>query len=302
MVIIDKNNIPDVPTVVALGIFDGVHLGHRRVITGAGEYAAANGALPAVFTFKTSTVTTKGRRGAILTDSDKLAHFAELGTEYVFIADFADLRELSPARFVRKVLHEQMHASAVVCGQNFHFGKGGTAGSGELSALCAGFGMKTIVVPPFLIDGERVSTTRIRELVKSGGISVANSLLGYRFYYELEVSKGAQLGRTWDFPTINQQIPAELLLPRFGVYCVKVIIDGREYPGVCNVGIKPTIGRETLPLAETFILGFSGDLYGKTVRTEFYEFVRPEMRFAGFEDLKAEIRRNTEFARQYFEN
>lgn len=300
MIRIDRNTRPEKPVCTALGIFDGVHLGHRRVITEAVRHAQGTGTAPAVFTFNTSTVTTKGRLGALLTDEDKLMHFEELGAEYVYSADFSDLRELSPADFVRDILADRMHAVCAVCGENFHFGRGGTAGAEELKALCAEHGIEVVVVPPLMIGGGRVSSTRIRELLRSGGVSTANALLGYRYSLRLEVVRGAQLARSWDFPTINQVIPAELVKLRFGVYCVKVHIGDKEYAGVCNVGVKPTVGMSTPPLAETFILDFDGDLYGQMIKIEFCEFVRPEMKFAGFDELRAEIARNTEYTRNYF--
>ncbi len=300
MKLIDKYERLGAKTCVALGIFDGVHLGHRRVITEAAVQAKIIGASPAVFTFKTSTVTTKQRSGVLLTEEDKLAHFAELGANCVLSANFADLRELSPAEFVRDILAEKMGAVCTVCGKNFHFGKGGTADSEELRRLCAENGIATVIVPPLMIGGDRVSSTRIRELIRSGGIAVANALLGYRYAFRLEVVHGAHLGRTWNFPTINQVIPEGLILPRFGVYCVKVYIDGREYAGVCNVGVKPTVGQNTPPLAETYILDYEGELYGQVIKVEFCEFVRPEMKFSDFDELRAEIARNTEFTKRYF--
>ena len=300
MKIIDSSGRIDGRTAAALGIFDGVHLGHRSVLGAAVERARELGVKPAVFTFRTSTVTSKGRVDAILTDEDKLAHFEELGADNVCCADFAELKELTPEQFVRDILAGRMHTVCVVCGENFHFGRGGTADVNRLRELCAEQGIEVRVVPPLKIGGERVSTTRIRELIRSGGIAVANALLGYRFTLKLEVVHGAELARTWDFPTINQEIPARLLKPRFGVYCVKVRIDGGEYAGVCNVGIKPTVGRYSAPLAETFIIGYNGNAYGQTAEVEFCEFVRPEMKFESFDDLRAEITRNTEFTKKYF--
>ena len=300
MELIDKNGRTEQKTCAALGIFDGVHLGHRRVITEAVKQARERGASPSVFTFSTSTVTTKGRLGALLTDEDKFMHFERMGVEHVFSADFADLRELTPAEFVKSILAEKMGAVCAVCGENFHFGKGGKADAGVLRELCAEHGIDVVVVPPFMIGGGRVSSTRIRELIRSGGVSVANALLGYRYALRLEVVEGAHLARTWDFPTINQVIPKGLVMPRFGVYCVKVYVGGKEYAGVCNVGIKPTVGAATPPLAETFIIDFEGELYGQVITVEFCEFVRPEMKFSSFDELKAEIARNTAFTKQYF--
>ena len=300
MEIIDNYGRIEGRTAAALGIFDGVHLGHRSVIGAAVRRAAELGVKPAVFTFRTSTVTTKGRTDALLTDSDKLAQFGELGVGSVCCTDFAELKELSPAEFVRDILADRMNAVCVVCGENFHFGRGGIAGASELRRLCSEHGIEVVTVPPIKTGGERISTTRVRDLIRSGGIAAANALLGYRYTYRLEVVHGAELARTWDFPTINQVIPEKLIKPRFGVYCVRVHIDGGEYAGVCNVGIKPTVGKQSPPLAETYMIGYSGNAYGKTAEVELCEFVRPEMKFGSFGELRAEIARNTEFTKKYF--
>lgn len=301
MKVIDKNGRAQGETVAALGIFDGVHLGHRRVLGAACERAKRLHASSAVFTFNTLSVTSKGKLDALLTDEDKLRRFEEIGIEYVYAADFDDLRDLTAEQFVSRILIDKMHAVCVVCGEDFRFGKGGVADSTDLKRLCAERGVETVVVSRLSIGGEIVSSTRIRELIQSGNIAHANALLGYRWRLTALVCHGNQLGRTWDFPTVNQIIPDRLALPGFGVYCSKVRIGGRLCPGVTNIGVKPTIGEGSPPLAETHILGFEGDLYGKPLETELYEFIRPEKRFSSFSELKAEIIRNTEFTEKYFD-
>ncbi|MBP3270713.1 MAG: riboflavin biosynthesis protein RibF [Ruminococcus sp.] len=300
MKIISRDERTGTNTVTALGIFDGVHLGHRRVLGAACERAKALHAGAAVFTFDTMTVTSKGRLDALLTDEDKLMRLEEAGIDYVYDADFSKLRELSAEEFIDRVLVGKMHAVCAVCGEDFRFGKGGAADSAELRRLCAERGIDTVTVKQLSIGGETVSSTRIRELIQAGEIAHANALLGYRWRLTAEVIHGAQLGRTWDFPTINQTFPEGLALPRFGVYCSKVTIGGKSYAGVTNIGVKPTVGKGSPPLAETFIIDYSGDLYGQTLSTELYEFVRPEKRFASFAELKEEIGRNTEFTKEYF--
>lgn len=300
MKIIDKNEKISSRTTVALGIFDGVHLGHQKVIEAAVKRADMLDALPAVFTFNTASVTSKGRLEALLSDTDKQIHFADLGVHFTYSAEFADLKELSAEQFVHDILKDKLGAVCVICGENFHFGKGGSADCLQLKNICSSCGIETVIIPHLKIGGEPVSSTRIRELIKSGGVARANALLGYRFGYTLTVEHGFARGRTWNFPTINQTIPHALVKPRFGVYCAKLDIDGRQYSGVCNVGVKPTVEDRSPPIAETYIFDFDGDLYGKNVELQFCEFVRPEMKFASVDELKAEIKRNTRFAKQYF--
>lgn len=298
---ITKNERAGTATVAALGIFDGVHLGHRRVLSAACERAKRLRASPSVFTFGTLSVTSKGRLDALLTDEDKLRRFDEIGIEYVYAADFSELRDMSAEQFVREVLINKLRAVCVVCGEDFRFGRGGAADCTELKRLCAERGVETVIVSRLSIGGDVVSSTRIRELIHSGEIAHANALLGYRWRLTAPVRHGNRLGRTWDFPTINQVIPDRLALPRFGVYCSKVTVGGRRYPAVTNIGVKPTVGDGAPPLAETYIIGFEGDLYGQTLQTELYEFVRPEKRFSSFAELKEEIVRNTEFTERYFD-
>lgn len=290
------------PAVVALGIFDGVHLGHKKVLDAALEKAAEISAVPAVFTFRTETVTSKGSFKALMSEEQKCAKLKAYGFETLFSYDFSSLCDMSAGRFVKEILLEKSGAACAVCGEDFRFGSGGRADSSDLKRLCAGSDIEVVTVGQLKIDGEAVSSTRIRKLVERGDISAANRLSGHRFGYRLPVEHGFERGRTWDFPTINQRIPDRLVLPRFGVYCSKVLIDGRRYPGVTNIGVKPTVEKTSPPLAETFIIDFEGDLYGRTLDIELYEFVRPERVFPSFEELKAEIGRNTEFTRRYFKN
>ncbi len=287
-------------TSVALGIFDGVHLGHQSVIREAVRLAEGLKVTPAVFTFKSSTVTSKGRADQLLSEETKLNKIEDLGIEYVYCAEFDELKDLTASEFVDEILYKRLHAKAAICGKSFSFGKGGKAGCEELKSLCANWGIQVTVVPSLELDGQSVSSTRIRGLIADGEISAANRLLGYRYGYTLRVEHGFERGRTWDFPTINQTIPSGLVLPRFGVYCAKVLVNGRWYIGVTNIGVKPTVGEKIAPLAETFIVDYEGDLYGKEITIELYEFVRPEKTFDSFDELKAEIARNTEFTKKYF--
>ena len=290
-------------TAVALGLFDGVHRGHQKVI---GQAVARKSAdiKPAVFTFKTDSVTSKGHDGRIemvLTDEEKCRHFEELGVECLFSPEFSHFKDMSAEDFVRKVLKGRLNACFAVCGEDFRFGHKAEGDAEMLKTLGAEYGIEVCIVGQVSIHRNAVSSTEIRRFIRSGDISKANEMLGYKYGYSLPVEHGFERGRTWNFPTINQAIPKGLVMPKFGVYCSKVTIDGRKYIGVTNIGVKPTVKVETAPLAETYIIGYEGDLYGQTVSIELYEFVRAERTFASFDELKAEIARNTEFTKRYFE-
>lgn len=292
-------------TACALGLFDGVHRGHQMIISDAVRAAEQNGIKSAVFCFKTDTVTSKGENGrleALITDDKKAQKISGLGVDYLYTPDFSDVKALEPEEFVRDILKGVLDCEYAVCGTDYTFGRSASGKAEDLVGLGEKYGITVKVMSQLLYDGGVISSTEIRRLIKSGKISRANEMLGYKYGYTAEVGHGRELGRTWSFPTINQKIPKGLVLPKFGVYCSKVTIDGSEYCGVTNIGIKPTVHVETCPLAETFIIGYEGDLYGRRLDLRLYEFIRPERLFGSFDELKEEIGRNTEFAKLYFQN
>ena len=295
------NNVPKESTAVAMGLFDGVHYGHRAVIRCASEAAKSfPGTEPAVFTFDTATVTSKGECGVeyIFSREMKLEIIAGLGVRYIYSPDFMNFKNLSGEEFVQLVLRDKLTAKFAVCGEDFRFGRNASCGADQLDRLCRKYGIELITVPPVGRNDEgKISSTMIRELVKSGDIEAANELLGTSFAIKLPVAYGRQLGREMDFPTINQYFPKRQVLPKFGVYASKTEVGGRMYKSVTNVGIKPTVG-SSAPLAETYIIDFPGEeLYGEIVKVSLTKFVRPEMKFSGIDELKAQIAKDTEIVR-----
>lgn len=298
----DKDRIIGEKTAVALGLFDGVHKGHRLVI---GQAVSRRPKLKAaVFSFKTDTVTSKRADGAppemLLSESDKLKAFERLGADYVYSPEFSQLKNMTPEEFIKNILIDRLSCSFAVCGEDFRFGAKAMGNADTLKEYGEKYGFEVCVIKQMKSDGAAISSTKIRSLIKSGDIAKANSLLSSRYGYTLPVEHGFQRGRTWGFPTINQTIPEGLVLPRFGVYCSKVLIDGIWHEAITNIGVKPTVEKNSPPLAETFIIDYDGDLYGRTLTTELYEFVRPERTFATFDELKAEIGRNIEQVKRYF--
>ncbi len=294
------NNVPKGSTAVALGLFDGVHHGHRAVIGRAVEAAKnVSGTEPAVFTFDTATVTSKGTSGVeyIFSRETKFDLISGLGVKYIYSPDFMNFKDLSGEDFVDLVLCDKLSAKFAVCGEDFRFGRNACCGAAELDKMCRKRGIGLITVPELSENGRKISSTEIRELIKTGEIKKANRLLGSDFAFRLPVAYGKHIGRTMNFPTINQYIPKCQVKPKFGVYASETEIKGRVYGSVTNVGIKPTVGSEA-PLAETYIMDFpGGDLYGETVKVSLVDFVRPEMKFSGMEELKARIAKDTETAR-----
>ena len=283
------------PSAVALGFFDGLHLGHIEVIRQAMDLAEADGISSVIFTFNDKTMLPKFKtRQNIISYDLKLELLAKIGVSYIYAPDFAAAKDLTPEEFVSKILIEKLHAKYVTCGYDFRFGKGGTADGEELSRLCALKGVQVTVVPAVTLDGQIVSSTSIREMIRNGDVATANKMLGYELTYVLEVKRGNQIGKTIGFPTVNQTIPAGNVTPKFGVYKSWAQIKGHNYPAITNIGVKPTIAlrdgeKNRDPEMETHIIGFSGDLYGLRARVTLREFMREEKQFANLGELKAQL-------------
>ncbi len=292
----DSAQLPAVPRTVALGLFDGIHNGHRAVIAAALQ--AGNGAC-AVYTFPPAEMDTKPGLQMLCTVEEQHEIMEKAGVTEWLEADFSTVRSFSPAAFVHEVLKEQLHAVRVVCGYNYRFGKDGAGTADTLTTLCRQQGIAVTVVPPVEQDGTPVSSTRIREAIMRGDTDTARRMMGRGFSFRLPVIHGRQIGRCWGFPTINQQIPTQMILPRFGVYASAAEVDGCSYPAVTNIGIRPTVGGDS-PLAETYIEGFDGDLYGRTVAVYPLYFLREEKRFASAEDLRQQIKLDAQSATEPF--
>ena len=283
------------PVAVALGTFDGVHPGHARVLQ---QVQDAPGMIPAVFTFRDIPAAAMGRHAPrLVTLEEKGRLLEEQGIQTLFLVDFDEIRSMPPEQFVDEVVLEKMHAQKVVCGFNFRFGRDGSGDTQMLKSRCAAAGVPVTVVEPVEVDGEPVSSTRIRACVEEGKMEEAARLLGRRFGYAFEVIHGRQLGRTIGIPTINQRMPDDLICPPFGVYASIVYCAGASYLGVTNIGVKPTVGSDFVT-SETWIPSYSGDLYGTYPRVELLSFIRPERRFENLQALQLEILANGEQARK----
>lgn len=279
-------------TAVALGYFDGLHLGHMGVI---GAALAQRELKPAVFTFNCDTTLPKFRSPEdLISFENKRELIGAAGVEYLYAPDFAEVCTLTDEDFVRRILHEKLNAGFACCGRNFRFGLGGHGTPERLEKIGAKYGIRVEIVEDVCLDGELISSTHIRELIRSGEIEQANRLLGYEWRFKLPVVRGRQLGRRLCFPTINQILPDTNVKPRFGVYQSYVLVHGKNLLGVTNIGIRPTLNDERGVICETHILNFDGELYGENVAVSLCKFIRPERRFANVEELKAQIARDIE--------
>ena len=284
------------PASVALGLFDGVHIGHRQVLASALQNAEF---APCVFTYtiSESIPQIKKKYLALTLDEQKCSILERMGFELVVMPDFDDFKDLAPEVFVEEMLIEKMGAKELSCGYDFTFGSKGAGDVNLLRELAQKHGVKVNVIEPVEMEGLPVSSTRIRDAILAGEMDEASRMLGRRFSIRLKVEHGNQIGRMMDFPTINQVFPKHHIVPRYGVYATVVNIEGKLYGGVTNVGVKPTVGSDG-PLAETYIIDYTGDLYDKMVEVYFFRFVRPEQKFSSIEQLKEQITRDKENVRR----
>jgi riboflavin kinase/FMN adenylyltransferase len=300
------------PALVALGNFDGVHRGHQQVIQPVLTAASAVSSMgyATVVTFRPHPQEFfAGQSRPLLTPLDeKAAYLSKIGVEQLVLLPFNQtLADLSPQQFVETVLVEQLQARQISVGEDFCFGRKRSGTAADLQAIATQFGIHVQVVPLHTTNGERISSSAIRQALQSGDLSKANQLLGRPYSLVGQVVQGQQLGRTIGFPTANLKLPAEKFLPRQGVYCVWVYLSTssqpsvlgelpQALPGVMNLGYRPTLGgvQQTV---EVHLLDWSGDLYGQTLTVNLANFLRPEQKFASLEELKIQIQTDSSNAR-----
>ena len=285
-------------TAIALGLFDGVHLGHRAVL-GAAAARQPEGLLPAAFTFQPEFAGQKGAVGFLYTAAQREEILREeCGIPEVLSLSFAQVGSLSGEEFVRGILCERMNAVFVVCGENFRFGRGAAWNADALREFGRRYGFAVQVVPAVCKDGGVISSSRIRSLLSDGRICEANALLGAPYQICGKVLHGAHLGHTIGFPTINQNFAQGQLVPHFGVYASETITAQGCFLSVTDIGVKPTVGYSGLPLAETHILDFSGDLYGQVITVRLLHFLREEQRFHSLDALRSRLSADADRCRQ----
>lgn len=318
-----------VPTTVALGNFDGVHQGHRQVIRqvvarkSSGDHQAHSvevqtagyrqrqienlsdslDSLPIYTTVLTFDPHPQeffsGQPRTLLTPrSEKAEQLEVLGVDQLVLLPFdRDLAQLEPQTFVEEILVNQLQAKWISVGQDFHFGRKRSGTAVDLQAIAANYGIETTIVPLYILDGKRVSSSNVRQALTQADLDTAHRLLGRSYSLTGTVVKGQQLGRTLGFPTANLQLPADKFLPRWGVYSVWV--EGWSFqsqPGVMNVGCRPTVAGDR-PTVEVYLLDWSGDLYGQTLTVHLAHFLRPEAKFDSLDALKSQIQKDCEMAR-----
>ena len=275
---------------VALGTFDGLHIGHMALID-----AVKRSSTSAVFTFDSLPIDLfceDHRPMRLFTLDEKIEAFKKSGIDYLctthFDHQFADMDKDDFATLIKTVFTPQR----VVAGYNYTYGRHAEGNAHTLSKYGSEHGFEVDVIPPVIFDGEPVSSTRVRDCITAGRIKRANELLGYDYFVSGPVSRGAGLGTQLGFPTANISVAKEKILPQRGVYSVDVKIGDKKYKGLCNIGIKPTVSDDRNETVEVYIVALSEDLYGRNISVFFNKRLRDEKKFNSTEELKAQIRRD----------
>ncbi len=290
--------------VIALGFFDGVHTGHGALLRRVAALADPLGAVPAAVTFDAHPdAVILGQGVSLLTTPAERADLMRrlYGIREVIVARFdTELMHMDWREFVTGFLAARHGAVHLVAGHDFHFGYRGEGSAERLRRLCAQLGIGCDIIPPVVLDGITVSSTYIRTLVAQGEMERAMDFLGHPYTLTDQVRHGKKLGSRLGFPTVNLQIPPGNVIPAFGVYAARVWVDGAVYTAAVNIGVRPSVDDGGAVTVEGTLLDFDGALYGKTVRMEFYRHVRPEQKFETLEALRAQVLRDLETVRGYF--
>ena len=292
--------------VIALGFFDGVHLGHAALLQRTAEEARLRGVTPAVFTFAQppKEVVTGIPCPLINSPDDRRELVRRLyGIQDVIMVPFdREMMTTSWEDFVTEILVGRYHAVHLVAGHDHHFGHKNQGSPELLVKKCAELGLGCDIIPKVELDGITVSSTYIRNLVGMGQLERASRFLGHPHVLTQEVRHGRRIGHTIGVPTVNLVAPPHVLVPSYGVYVTRVFLpSGESYPAVTNVGTRPTVNNGTDVTVEPWLLGFDGDLYGRRVRVEFFQRIRDEIRFDSLDSLRLQIQKDAQFTRDFFE-
>jgi len=292
------------PTVLTLGVFDGLHLGHQLIMRTVVERARAVGAVPTVITFDPhprAVLHSESAPPLLQTFDQKIEALGVLGIEQTIVIRFTtEFSMIRAADFLRDVVMDRLHAKEVYLGKGFAFGHDREGNIELLKRLGGELGFVAGEVPEVTLRGQRVSSSKIRQLLACGRVNLARRMLGRPYGVEGRVERGSERGHTLGFPTANLH-PNNRVIPKNGVYVTGTLIEGQWRRSVTNVGVRPTFGEATEPSVETFVMNWDGDLYGDVVRVRFLYRLRDELKFSSVEQLKSQILRDVERANSYFE-
>ncbi len=289
------------PAVLALGCFDGVHIGHKAVINEAKQIAVSLGLSLAVFTFSEPprNFFSPCSVPLICTKEKKLELLQENGVDIAVCVNLSkEILSTKADEFINDILIGRMNALHIVCGYNYTFGKNALGNVGLISDICKRKSIGVTVIPKFMYKNTPVSSSLIRQSISEGKTEYASKLLGRPFSICSTVVNGQHLARRLGFPTVNIIPESKQILPKNGVYVTRVSFDGIKKFGITNVGVRPTVNTELL-CVETHIFDFDGDLYGKEICVEFLHFLREEKKFSSVESMASQILSDIDTAKEF---
>ncbi|SHI00019.1 bifunctional riboflavin kinase/FAD synthetase [Sporanaerobacter acetigenes] len=289
----EKNNTINAKTAVALGNFDGLHIGHQKLIETMIKESRIKKLKSSVLLFNnhTKTVLNNVKAPEILTTNEQKTELLEsLGLELIYSMDFnAEIMKLSPEEFVKKILIDRLNAKLVVVGFDYKFGYKATGDSEVLKQLGKNYGFEVIIIGPVYSGDNIVSSTLIRDLLKKGKVKEASELLGRPFTMNGKVISGEKRGKSMGFPTANLSIEYNYLIPKFGVYKTKTVVNNKEYLSLTNVGTNPTFDEAKIHI-ETHILDFNENIYGEKISIKYLDFIREEIKFNTKGELMVQVK------------
>jgi len=291
------------PTVLTLGVFDGLHLGHQRIMQTVVERAKTVNAQATAITFDPhprAVLHPESAPPLLQTLDQRLANFEVLGIEQAIVIPFTQEFASNPAEdFLHDIVHDRLHAIEVYLGKGFAFGRGRGGNIELLRRMSEELGFFADEVPEVCVRGKRVSSSLIRALLSEGRVNLARRMLGRPYGVEGVIIRGNQRGRTIGFPTANLK-PHNRVVPKNGVYATATLVDGTWRRSITNVGVRPTFDEGSDVSIESYIFDFEGDLYGDVLRVRFLHRIRDERKFSGINELKAQIQKDTDRALNYF--
>ncbi len=294
------------PTVLTLGVFDGLHLGHQKIMQTVVERAGAHGAgdaVPTAITFDPhprAVLHPESAPPLLQTLDQRLANLELLGIEQTIVIKFDRKFASQPAEdFLHEIVHDRLHAREVYLGKGFAFGRNRGGNIELLRKMSAELGFFSDEVPEVRLRGHRISSSKIRDLLSEGRVNLTRRMLGRPYGVEGVIIRGNRRGHTIGFPTANLK-PHNRVIPKFGVYATATLVEGAWRKSVTNIGVRPTFGKDVEPSIESYIFDFDGDLYGDVLRVRFLHRIRDERKFNGIDELKAQIERDSSHALNYF--
>jgi len=300
MKILKEKELLQIPTAIAIGNFDGIHMGHRILLETLKINAKCNNLVSLVFTFENHTSNVLGNNIKYLTTiKKKIKLLEEIGIDYIYFQKFdKQFASLSYIDFIKNILIDKFNAKMIIIGFDFRFGKAKEGTPKSLIDFGKIYNFQTIIIPPIELNNKIISSSLIRRLIEEGDVETVKMFLGRYYSIEGKIIAGQRIGTKLGFPTANISYTDDICIPKKGVYITKTLIDGRFYKSITNIGVRPTINGNILSI-ETHIPLFNQNIYNKNIEIEFIKYIREEKKFDSLEKLKKQIQMDLELLNQF---